>query len=376
MRKFIVCIFMVIILWSTQGMSADPQVDRLFQSARELNYQRKYAEAIDTLKKAYSIDSEHRHTLLLLGEVYIKIGNFPGARQAFEQLRAIDPHSPIGYIRLAEIHWHLENYMTAMEYLETAEKLSDPPHAGVFRWMGQVLRSQDKLHESEEILWEGLKYYPDNPEILANYGATLLFLQDGATGSEFIDSAYAVDSLSPFVINSKVSLFLLGGRLDSARHYLDLAVGLAPDNPFTRKNMLSFSVVESEASARQLLREGNQAFTKSLYRRAAEKFSQAVEIDSTFFEAWFNLAFSYIHLGEAEKAAHAFEQGLMLKPDYAPGYIGWGDALIGMLEYEQALDKYKQAMKLDPNNKEYEIIYEEVHRLVEDQKKKDTSRGE
>ncbi|MBD3219078.1 MAG: tetratricopeptide repeat protein [candidate division Zixibacteria bacterium] len=129
-------IFFIALSVSVYGQVDEGKSELLYEKARELEYQRKYAEAIDTLKLAYSYDSGNRRALLLMGDIYLKMGNLPGAEQAFNQLIQVDPHRPQGYVKMAELYWHWERYNEAMEFLRTATKLSTPPDADIFSGKG------------------------------------------------------------------------------------------------------------------------------------------------------------------------------------------------------------------------------------------------
>jgi tetratricopeptide (TPR) repeat protein len=207
-KKILVFVAIILLAHAFQaiGQNNPGQADVLYQKARTLAYDRKYSEAIDTLKSAYAYDPENRRAILLMGNIYIKMGNLPGAEQAFNQLRSLDPQKPEGYIKLAEVYWYWERYTQAMEFLRTASKLSNPPDAGVFHWKGQIFRSINEPQHSDSILKEGLKYYPDNPLLLANYGATRIVMGDTSGAFKYIDSAYTIDS------NSRRHLIICSGR--------------------------------------------------------------------------------------------------------------------------------------------------------------------
>ena len=242
------------------GQVDEGKSDVLYEKARELEYQRKYAEAIDTLKLAYSYDSGNRRALLLMGDIYLKMGNLPGAEQAFNQLIQVDPHRPQGYVKMAELYWHWERYNEAMEFLRTATKLSTPPDANIFFWKGHIFRSIEQFQKSDSILTEGLQYYPDNPRLLADYGATKIIMGDTLEAERYIDSAYQIDSNSVYVINTMASLKMFLGDLESASNYLELASAIAPDDPFTRSNMLAFSSLTKKGKKNEYFIAGNKAF--------------------------------------------------------------------------------------------------------------------
>ncbi len=54
--------------------------------------------------------------------------------------------------------------------------------------------------------------------------------------------------------------------------------------------------------------------------------------------------------GTFQEACADYERAVQIKPDYAPAYSGWGNALLGLKRFDEALDKFQKATDLDPNN--------------------------
>jgi len=358
--KVITWAFLIIVPQVLFAQIDNNEVERLYQKGREMADQRYYTAAVDTLKLAFSQNPSHLKTLLLLGEIYLKMGNFPGAEQAFKQVRQNNPQIPLGYVKMGELYWHWERYELALEYLKTASKLTNPPEPEVFGWKGQVFRSQQKLAESDSILKEGLKHYPNNPFLLSNYGITQAYMGGPKKARIFLDSAYTLDSNNSFVVNALVSYSLLMENISKAEYYLDRAIQLDPDDPFTRSNKIAHSLASKGLKAQEHFQEGNRYFQKGLYRKARESYLRALEEDSLIFEIYINLGFTNIHLGDPDHAADAFAKAIKLRPDYAPAWIGWGDAMLGLNEPDSALDKYEKALELDPDNETVKQIIEDV----------------
>ncbi|MBD3219077.1 MAG: tetratricopeptide repeat protein [candidate division Zixibacteria bacterium] len=201
---------------------------------------------------------------------------------------------------------------------------------------------------------------------MADYGATKIIMGDTLEAERFIDSAYQIDSNSVYVINTMASYKMFLGDLQGASNFLELANAIAPDDPFTRSNMLAFSSLRKKAKKSEYFIAGNQAFEKALYRKARENYRKALEEDSLFFEVIVNLAYTNIHLGDLERAAELFKRAVSMHEDYAPAYIGWADALIGLNRFDEALEKYEKAIELEPESQQYKQIYNDVLQALEE----------
>ncbi len=61
----------------------------------------------------------------------------------------------------------------------------------------------------------------------------------------------------------------------------------------------------------------------------------------------FQLAEEFFKQGEFEKACEEYEQAILLQSDHVEAYISWGDALFNLKNYEEAITKYKEVIKLN-----------------------------
>ena len=64
------------------------------------------------------------------------------------------------------------------------------------------------------------------------------------------------------------------------------------------------------------------------YRRARERCEKAVEIDSTYHEAWNLIGFTSRKLGEYPKSFEAYRTALRIKPDFALALEYYGEGLL------------------------------------------------
>jgi tetratricopeptide (TPR) repeat protein len=72
-------------------------------------------------------------------------------------------------------------------------------------------------------------------------------------------------------------------------------------------------------------------------------------------EQWLAGGLTHHKAGHYEQALRAFDQAMLIDPDYARPYRSKGDVLYDLKRYEEALAAYEQAIRLDPN-------YARIHR--------------
>ncbi len=119
----------------------------------------------------------------------------------------------------------------------------------------------------------------------------------------------------------------------------------------------------------------NDGFSKA--RTAARK---ALEIDETLAEAHASLGYTLTFYDwDFEAAEKEFKRAIELNPNYATGRHWYGELLLSTGRFEESMDEFEAALKLDPNSlavianigtyhyllKEYDKTIEIGHRLVE-----------
>ncbi len=79
-------------------------------------------------------------------------------------------------------------------------------------------------------------------------------------------------------------------------------------------------------------------------RKVVEKFPAKTK------EQWLDEGLAHHKAGHYEQSLKAFDQAMLIDPDYAPAYRSKGDVLYDLKRYEEALAVYEQAIRLDPNH--------------------------
>ena len=149
---------------------------------------------------------------------------------------------------------------------------------------------------------------------------------------------------------------------------------------------LLFTLTGGEASAqylreRSLVREGNRQFDKLNYRSSLNRYNEALEHDSTSYEALYNRANSYQRLLHSESAdstlnaetAYAHYEAivadtLLTKEQRAEVLRNLGESLFEGEKYEAALNAFRKSMTLNPDDAATKYNYVLTKRIV-DQKR-------
>ena len=150
--------------------------------------------------------------------------------------------------------------------------------------------------------------------------------------------------------------------------------------------LLMWSMGATEVAAqhhpeRGLVREGNEDFARRNYRSSLNRYNEALEHDSTCYEALYNRANGYHHLRRsnkkdstltAEVGFRHFERiaadTLLAAQQRAEVLRNLGESLFTEAKYEAALNAFRESLLLNPADDEVKHNYILTKRIV-DQKR-------
>ncbi len=122
---------------------------------------------------------------------------------------------------------------------------------------------------------------------------------------------------------------------------------------------------------RHLVRKGNRQFAHEKYDKSIESYTRAAEAAPTSFEAAFNLAnaqFRAKRYDTAEKGlARLAADSTRSDIDRSEAAYNLGDVQFAQQKLKEALASYRQAMRLNPDDKEAKYNYAYTKRLLEQQ---------
>ena len=157
-------------------------------------------------------------------------------------------------------------------------------------------------------------------------------------------------------------------EFERALAFADSASRLSPglaDIPFLRGRIYAelLRLDEAEAAYRQALairptypggwhNLGNVAFRQQQYREAIRHYRREFDVHPDP-RPWREIARSWVELGEADSARHAYGQALALDDTYASAHFGLALLLEDVGDFDGALSAVWRALDQEPDNPEY-----------------------
>ena len=114
-------------------------------------------------------------------------------------------------------------------------------------------------------------------------------------------------------------------------------------------DLVAASGRNKRAKAVQFFRDGLSFLSKDDCEKALPYFEKAVESDSNYAEAWAQTGFCKEKLGRHNEAIEASKRAVTLRPS-AESYFNLGLANYYLKQYREAVENYRQSIRLDPYN--------------------------
>ena len=122
---------------------------------------------------------------------------------------------------------------------------------------------------------------------------------------------------------------------------------------------------------RSLVRKGNRDFAKERYDRSIERYTQALEAAPENFEAAYNLGGAY-RTEKYEEAAKMLERiaadSTRTDQERAEAFYNLGNAQFKQEKYPEALESYKNSLRMNPADQEAKYNYAYTKRLLDENK--------
>jgi tetratricopeptide (TPR) repeat protein len=113
-----------------------------------------------------------------------------------------------------------------------------------------------------------------------------------------------------------------------------------------------------------LLDEGSRLVQDQQLNRAIKVFTEAIEIDPSWAEAWNKRATVFYMVGEFQKSQDDIDKVLELEKRHFGAWAGQGMVNIQLRNYEKAIMSYKKAQEIYPSMQSAEIMIKKIKNLI------------
>ena len=147
---------------------------------------------------------------------------------------------------------------------------------------------------------------------------------------------------------------------------------LKKNNPTVSKNIEQkiwtlWSTHPSDEKLTSILNEGSRLMHDKNLFMAISVFTELIEMDPTWAEAWNKRATVYYMVGEFEKSQNDINKVLNLEERHFGALAGQGLVNIQLKNYEKAILSYQQAKEIHPSMQSPEIMIRQIEELIKQQ---------
>lgn len=104
--------------------------------------------------------------------------------------------------------------------------------------------------------------------------------------------------------------------------------------------------------------EAMEYFKQGEYEKAVSLCKKAIEVDPKYLDAYLGLGRLYFLLDKPKEAKAVFEEMLTIDPNSGDAYMGLGEISWKVdRKYQKAIDVFKKALEVEPNNANNRSIY-------------------
>ena len=116
-----------------------------------------------------------------------------------------------------------------------------------------------------------------------------------------------------------------------------------------------------------ILDEGSRLVQDQKLVKAIDIFTDAIELDPTWAEAWNKRATVYFMIGEFQKSQDDIDKVLELENRHFGALAGQGMVNIKLKNYDKAKSSYQKAKEIYPAMKSTEVMIEQIEELIKRQ---------
>ena len=123
----------------------------------------------------------------------------------------------------------------------------------------------------------------------------------------------------------------------------------------------------SDQKLTSILDEGSRLVQDRQLNRAIDVFTEAIELDPTWAEAWNKRATVFYMVGEFQKSQDDIDKVLELEERHFGALAGQGMVNIKLKNYDKAKKSYQKAQEIYPALESSKVMIEQIEELIKRQ---------
>lgn len=278
---------------------------------------------------------------LLRGKVFLQLDNIRAAHSDMSKAIALDSTNLNSYFAIADLYLKGGSADRAVDAFSTIIRL-DPKNEEAMVKLSKVYFYKKDYNNSLLQLSRVEELDKQNAEVQFIRGLNLKEMGDTTRAIAFFQKAV---QMKPDFYDAYMQLGLLTMKRPgtTAAQYFDNAIRI------------------DSTSAEAYYDKGKFYQDREEYEKAKETYHELIAQNPQYKNAYFNLGFIYIQQDSIDKAQRMFDYAIKVAPSYAEAYYYRGLCELQKGNKEQALADFRQAITLKPD---YELARKELNGLT------------
>lgn len=282
----------------TEKINAEPaNADWYYQRAQQYMAQQAFANSLADIQKAISIDSTRAGYYLVLGDLQFIANKTFMAKQSFEKCLSLDPVNVDANTKLAEIYFYVRQYEKSIGYLDQVLK-QDIHHAKAYFMKGMNFK---EMGDTAKAISSFQTCLEQNQEFYAAYIqlGLIMYARHNPLAIQYFTAAIRLNPKSEEAFYGRGLYYQDHNDLDKA---VQDYTTLSQINPKNKQAYFNLGYIHYS----HLM----------VYDQAIKHYTQAIECDAAYAEAYYNRGLCYEALGNIGAARQDYTKALELRPGY------------------------------------------------------------
>jgi tetratricopeptide (TPR) repeat protein len=255
---------------------------------------------------------------------------------------------PLNWLNYAEKQYNTGDLDGAIASCNQAIRCDSDSYSAWYK-KGHILSDLQRNQESVDCFDKAIRINPRSHEAWFEQGTILVRLQRYKQAIESYSEALRIQPNFRSAWVKKGDLLSDEKQHRSAADCYEQALKIQPRDTEVSEKLDSL-LAQLQESAEILLIQANSLCEVRDFGGAIKAYDQALVLRPDFNEAWYRRGNALLELNQCEEAISSYEKALNLEPENYQALFGKGNVLLALQRYQEAIDFYNKALKLKPDD--------------------------
>jgi tetratricopeptide (TPR) repeat protein len=350
--------------------------------------QRNFKEAEASFMRAQSLDPKSSAVNEILGIFYSAQHDLPHAEQAFAAAAEFSPARSSRRLEYAQFKIQTGDLAAGQRILEAMAQKT-PDYLPAWMLLAQIAENEKKYDESTALTAKVLARDPTQPDALLLHSRLSLEKGEAGKAAEELENMLKIFPQSPQVYYQLGLTYLGGGQTAKATASLNQAVILSPDYPDALILLAGIRIRTGEpraaiASLERVVQQHPDIFRAWLLLAAAYRsvddfdhafavYGQLARLFPRDPQAPWLTGLLFVQQNRNDEARQAFNQALVLVPDYLPALEQLVNLDLAEKQYPAALQRVQSGLEKNPSLPGLNLLLARIFLAQKDTKQAEAS---